>query len=193
MNTISIETVNTNGEALYLIANMDKSKVKPFFASNFFKESLSKAQVVPTGNVYVADAVSDKALCQWHDTLPANSTLLLRTSQFDSLAEQYFSLDEKKKEIEKELKFLLKSAPAHLIKGEEYGGYDEFTSSTALSYSELYDLLKQKVMEMPNGQKILLEMQQEEKVMAAPHKGSAKNFKVFRLGVKNEFEKVWRE
>lgn len=192
ISTISIEAVNNNGEAVYLVASMNKDKVKPLFTSPTFKETLSKANVTATGNVYIAEVVNEVSP-MWSTNPAKNSELYFKTTEFDILSEQYFSFDEKKKVIEKELKFLLKSAPFHQIKGEEYGGYDEFTESTSLSYSTLYDLFKQKVMSLPGGQKILTEMQQEEIEMAKPHKGSSKTFKVFRLGVKDEFEKVWRE
>lgn len=196
MKTLSVEMLKKEtGELSYVVVNLNvpDGSEKSFLMSKFIKERIAEKGVVPTGNIFVAAPLSDKATWMWH-TAPIEGTVI-QTSEFDVLAEQWFTLSEALKVKEKELISLLNSAPNHSIEGKEYGGFNEFTSSTSLSYASLYDSLKQKVTRFGKaGEAILDEMKSEEIKMSAPHKSSAKSFKVFRLGLKtkDEFAKIWK-
>ncbi len=197
MKTLSVEMVRKEtGELSYVVANLDvpDGKEKSFLISNFIKERIAEKGVTPTGNIFVAAALSEKSTWTWHSAPVANSKVI-ETTEFDVLAEQWFNLSEALKAKEKELTALLNSAPEHKIEGKEYGGFHEFTASTRLAYATLYDLLKQKISRFGKaGEALLDEMKSEEVKMTSPHKSSEKSFKVFRLGLKtkDEFAKIWK-
>lgn len=196
MKTLSIEMVSKEtGELSYVIANgsFPDGREKDFLVSDFIKARISEKGVTPTGNIFIAKPLSEKPSWAWHSSPVSNSTKV-ETSEFDILAEQWFNLSEALKAKEKELTTLLNAATGHQIRGKEYGGYNEFTESTSLAYGQLYDMLKQKVAERLGkvGEIILAEMSAEEVKMSSPHKSSAKSFKIFRLGAKDEFAKIWK-
>lgn len=197
MKTVSVEMLKKEtGELSYVVANMNVAdgREKDFLVSKFIRERIAERGVIPTGNIFIAAPLSDKSTWTWH-TAPVEGTKI-ETSEFDVLTEQYFALAEALKAKEKELVSLLNSAPGHQIEGVEYGGFNEYTNSTSLAYSQLYDMLKQKVMRFGKaGENVLDEMKSEEEKMKSPHKSSAKTFKVFRLGgrSKEEFAKVWKD
>lgn len=196
MKTLSVEMVKKEtGELSYVVANLDvpDGREKSFLISNFIKERIAEKGVVPTGNIFVAEPLSEKSTWTWH-TVPVEGKVI-ETSEFDVLAEQWFNLSEALKAKEKELIALLNSAPEHRIEGKEYGGFNEFTASTRLAYAQLYDTLKQKISRFGKaGEAVLDEMKSEETKMTSPHKSSEKSFKVFRLGLKtkDEFAKIWK-
>lgn len=196
VDTMCIETVNQRGENFYFVLNLFKEKIKSLYISPEFKQLCEKAQVVPTGNIYQTSYVLNNNPC-WFSTLPDSSSLFLKTSEFDIISEQYFEFGEKVKLLEKELTSLLNSEPEHLKRGEQYGGFYGYTSSTNLAYAQLYDKLKQLVANKLGkvGESILQEMKTEEVKMSTPHKSSAKSLKVFRIGVntEKEFSKMWRQ
>lgn len=194
MNIFSIETVKDSGESLFLVVNMPKDKIKPFLATDNFKQILSQKDVKPTGQIYIADSINDKSVYYWSGEPAKNSSIFTNFTQFDSLAELYFAHKERLDSLEKEMKVILKNEPEHKLQGSEYGAYDNYTESTSLSYSQLYDTLKQSLLKKfgQAGQELIDQMKKEEIKMQEPHKGSSKVFKVFRLGVRDEFAKIWK-
>jgi len=183
------ETV-VDGRTAYLqVVTGDISK----FKSTYLKNLCQTKGVYPTGKEFVAETKIPENNYQW-SSKPPNNMKSLNDTEFENLCRAYLSLQDQVKNIEKELKEILKNEPDNVKISAMFGAFDTFKFSTSLSYSELYNSAKQMLIKGKPHQEILNELKEKESDMKTPHKGSSKSFEVFTTDVIDEkVSKIYKE
>jgi hypothetical protein len=192
MKTFALE-VEGRTDKNYLVLTLDEKKLKTALVSDQVKAILKDKAAIPTGRIYSTDALFNKEQFMWSDSLPVKSQEIPSMTEIDILCEDYYSLEQMSKALEKKMKVLLDSRPDYTKVGFRFGAFHTFTKSTSLAYSELYQTAKQMLLKGEKSNDIIRKLDELETIMKSPHKSSAKVLKVFALDKKEEeLGKVWK-